>query len=115
LVSRRNQAKNQGGFSKALSIGTRLGSPGDPASVLRRNPVRNQEEYSIGTQEGPGGESRRPSLDSLEEPVEESMGVQPRQSGRTRQRSKVDPVLGFKEELGLESMWVQPITQEEPV
>ncbi len=63
------------------------------------------------SQEEEGGVSRRPSLGSQEESGEDSRGVQHRQSGR----SPVDPVLSFKEELGLESRWVQPITQEEPV
>ncbi len=67
------------------------------------------------SQEEEGGVSRRPSLGSQEGSGEDSRKVYRRQSGRTTQRSPVDPVLSFKEEPGLESRWVQPSTQEEPV
>ncbi len=84
------------------------------------------------SQEEEGGVSRRPSLGSQEESGEDLRKVQHIQSGRTMQRSPVDPVLGFKEEPGLkaresrrpslgsyeepgvESRWVHPSTQEEP-
>jgi hypothetical protein len=60
-----------------------VGCQGDQVLVLRRDQVRIQGRFSIGS----------------------------RQSGRTRQKSQVDPALGFKEEPGLGSRWVQPSTQ----
>ncbi len=106
--------RNQGGFS----IGTheepcrksRRPSPWFHGETKLRIKV-SSAKHSVGQ----ARESRRLSIGSQEESGEDSRGVQHRQSGRTWQRSQVDPVLGFKEELGLESRWVQPITQEEPV
>ncbi len=69
--------------------------------VLRKNQVRIQGGFSICSQEerGKGVQETQPWFSGGIS--EDSRGVQHRQSGRTRQRSPVDPLLGFKEEPGL--------------